>query len=162
MSKMQKYARYAEKVKLFNGLSAEEVSHILHQGTTVEFRAGDTIFHKGQMGSNLFNVLHGKVNITIDGRRIARCNPGDAFGEMSVLNHRPHTASADAASDVKVFTLNEQQMNEILCRRSAVRLLMNVIHMLSSYLENANFVNSKHERTIRQLTEAHAETPAGS
>ena len=161
MSDKRKYEKYAQKVKLFNGLSAEEVSHILHQGATIEFRAGDTIFHKGQMGSNLFVLLHGKVNITIDGHRIARCSPGDAFGEMSVLNHRPHTASADAATDVKVFTLNEQQLNKILRRESAVRLLLNVIHMLSSYLENANFVNSQHERTIRKLSEAHLETPSG-
>lgn len=161
MSDMRRYQKYAEKIKLFNGLSAEEVSHILHQGTTVDFRAGDTIFHKGQLGSNLFIVLHGKVNITIDGRMIARCAPGDAFGEMSVLNHRPHTASANAASDVKVFTLNEQQLNQILRRESAVRLLLNVIHMLSSYLENANFVNSKNERLIRELSQQHQETPIG-
>ena len=161
MSDMRKYEKYAQKVKLFNGLSPEEVSHILHQGATLEYRAGDTIFHKGQLGSNLFIVLHGKVNITLEGRRIALCNPGDAFGEMSVLNHRPHTASADAASDVKVFTLNEQQLNKILRRESAVRLLLNVIHMLSSYLENANFLNAKNERLIRQLSEQHQETPIG-
>lgn len=160
MSDLRKYEKYAKKVKLFNGLTPNEVSGILHKGSTLEFRPGDTIFHKGQMGSNLFIVLHGKVNIMLDNKRIAMCNPGDAFGEMSVLNHRPHTASADAETNVKVFTLNEQQLNEILQQGAAVRLLLNVIHMLSSYLENANIVLSKNDRLIKRLSKSQEESHA--
>lgn len=151
MSDMRRYETYAQKIKLFSGLTPEEVSEILHLGSKLEFRAGDSIFHKGQLGSNLFIVLHGMVNITIDREVIAKCRPGDAFGEMSVLNHRPHCASADAATDVKLFTLDERQINSIFEKRVAVRLLLNIIHTLSSYLENANLVNSKNVKLLKVL-----------
>ena len=57
---------------------------------------------------------------------------------MSVLNHRPRTATAAAETDVKLFTLDESQVNEILEKRVAVRLLLNVVHVLSERLEEAN------------------------
>ena len=126
----------------------------------MDFRAGETIFHKGQLGSNLFIVLQGNVNLMVGQRRIARCKPGDAFGEMSVLNHRPHTASAEAVTSVKVFLLSEQQLNRILQQGVAVRLLLNVVHMLSAYLETANQINTQNDLLIRRLTQSVESTVA--
>jgi CRP-like cAMP-binding protein len=144
MSSPHKYAHYASKVKIFNGLGPEEIHEILHQGRCIEYRAGDSIFYKGQMGSNIFIVLNGSVNIENDGTMIFKCRAGDAIGEMSVLNHRPHSASANAASDVKMFILAEKDIHQILKKNhAAVTLLLNIIHVLSSYIENANSVIAK-------------------
>ncbi len=138
MKDHEKYERYAKRIALFNGLSPEEVSNILHQGEFFYFGQGKTIFHKGQRGSALFIVFSGTVDIYNDERKIAQCRVGDAFGEMSVLDHRPHTATAAAATDVKLFTLSESQINEILHQRVAVRFLLNVTHLLSGHLADTN------------------------
>lgn len=138
MSSRSKYLRYAKRIKIFNGFSADEVEDILRPGRMVEFPTGRTIFHKGQLGSNLFIVFSGRVEIYDDDHRIATCRVGDCFGEMSVLDHGPHIASAVAASPVRVYTLTEEQMNDILEKRVAVRFLLNVIHVLSDYLRHSN------------------------
>jgi CRP-like cAMP-binding protein len=138
MSDAHKYAQYAEKVRIFNGLSAEEVEYILKQGKTFEFHEGQTIFHEGQLGTNLFVVLDGKVALYNKSKPIATLHVGDAFGEMAVLNRKPRSATAAAASEVKVFTLDERQINAILEKHLAVRLLLNIIHVLSERLETAN------------------------
>jgi CRP-like cAMP-binding protein len=144
MGNSQKYEQYAKKIKIFNGLEPEEVRDILKQGHTIEYHAGDSIFYKGQMGSNLFVVLHGSINIENEGTIISKCRAGDAFGEMSVLNHRPHSASANAATDVKLFVLTEQDIRGILQKNhAAVALLLNIIHILSGYLEEANTIIAK-------------------
>jgi CRP-like cAMP-binding protein len=157
MTDTRKYEQYAKKVKLFEGLNAEEVSEILHHGQTVEHRPGDSIFHKGQLGNNLYIVLNGTVNITLEYKIIAKCRVGDAFGEMSLLNHRPHCASADAATSVRLFILSEDQLNKILQKGVAVRLLLNIIHMLSAYLENANHINSTNTKLIQALKASNSE-----
>ncbi|MFP6584304.1 MAG: cyclic nucleotide-binding domain-containing protein [Candidatus Hydrogenedentota bacterium] len=151
MGDARRYQEYARKIKLFNGLDPDDVSEILHQGSKLEYRAGDSIFFQGQMGANIFIVLHGMVDISIDGTVIAKCRPGDAFGEMSALNHRPHCASAEAASDCKLFTLYEKDINRILKSQVAVRLLLNIIHVLSSHLENANRINTKNSELIKSI-----------
>lgn len=138
MNDVVKYRRYAEKIKIFHNLIPEEVEFILHHGTTLLFREGETVFHEGQLGSNLFIVLSGKIAIYKKNRLIATCTVGDAFGEMAVLNREPRTATAAAMSETKLFTLDEKQINDILEKHVAVRLLLNIIHVLSERLEAAN------------------------
>lgn len=158
MSDMRRYQEYAKKIKLFNGLSPDDVSDILHLGTKIEYRAGDSIFHKGQMGANIFVLFNGTVNITMDGTMIAKCRPGDVFGEMSALNHTPHCASAEAASKCKVFALHEKDISNVLKTPVAVRFLLNIIHVLSAHLENANTVNSKNYRLIQSFQQSSSES----
>lgn len=138
MTDDNKYLRYAEKIRIFKGLIPEEVEYILHHGKILVFREGETIFHEGQLGSNLFIVLSGRIAIYKKNKQIATCNVGDAFGEMAVLNHAPRTATAAAIKETKLFTLDEKQINDILEKHVAVRLLLNIIHVLSERLEEAD------------------------
>jgi len=77
---------------------------------------------------------------------IATLHVGDAFGEMAVLNRKPRSATAAAASAVKVFTLEEKQINSILEKHVAVRLLLNIIHVMSERLETANSLIAEYRR----------------
>ena len=149
MSHEDKYEQYAKKVRIFKGLSQEEVSDVLHQGKVVYFQQGQTIFHEGMLGSNLFIVLSGQIGIYMKGKIIARCKVGDAFGEMAVLNHTPRCATAAALADTTLFTLDEMQINGILTKQISVRLLLNVIHILSERLETANvaLAEKKHDKS---------------
>lgn len=138
MSSPEKLQKYAERIRIFNSLQPSEVEYILQCGKIIHFREGQTVFHEGMLGSNLFVILSGKVAIYKKKRLIANCTVGDAFGEMAVLNQKPRSATAAAREDVKLFTLDERQINQILDKAVAVKLLLNVIHVLSERLENAN------------------------
>jgi CRP-like cAMP-binding protein len=134
----EKYEQYARKVRIFNSLRPDDVAEILHHGKVIHFQRGQTIFHEGMLGSNLFVVLSGQIGIYNRGKLIARCHVGDAFGEMAVLNRKPRCATAAALSDATLFTLEEAQINDLLEKHIAVRVLLNVIHVLSERLEAAN------------------------
>ncbi|MCC6145109.1 MAG: cyclic nucleotide-binding domain-containing protein [Candidatus Hydrogenedentes bacterium] len=133
-----KYQRYAEKIRIFNGLQPQDVEFILHSGTVIHYHENQTIFHEGMLGSNLFIVLSGEVGIFQKNTLIGVCKVGDAFGEMAVLNHTPRSATATARIPAKCFTLDERTISGILDKRIAVRLLLNIIHVLSERLETAN------------------------
>lgn len=155
-----KYRKYAEKIKIFNGLSPEDVEFILHCGQVLEFRENQTIFHEGMLGTNLFIVLSGAVGIYNKSELIAKCEVGDAFGEMAVLNHKPRIASATALAAAKVFTLDERNINNILEKRVAVHMLLNIIHILSERLEKSNAVNVEMRKVMRRAGIQH-EAKAG-
>ena len=138
MDQLELCKRYAKKIAIFNGIAPEDVRDILTRGKMFRFEVGQIIFHEGTLGTNIFIVLDGEVDIFSKNTFIGRCNPGDAFGEMSVINHRPRMASAVARTAVKVFTLAESELNQILEKKVAVRILLNIIHVLSERLENAN------------------------
>ena len=143
MITQDKYEEYARKVAIFGGLTPEEVEYILHCGKIVHFRAGQTVFYQGQMGSNLFICLKGSIGLYDQSKLIATMHVGDAFGEMAVLNKKPRTATAAAIEDARLFSLDESEINEILEKQVAVRLLMNIIHLLSERLEESNRIIAK-------------------
>lgn len=138
MKDEEKYRKYAQKIPIFKGFQPEDVDYILRHGKVMEFRSGQTIFHEGMLGSNVFIILSGEVGIYRKNELIAQCKVGDAFGEMAVLNKQPRTATATAISDVRCFTMDEKELNELLQRHIATKLLLNVIHVLSERLESAN------------------------
>lgn len=138
MDNLAKYQQYTEKIAIFKGLEPEEVACLLKQGKVFDYPQGKTIFYEGQLGSALFVVLSGKVGLYKKTKEIAVVGVGDVFGEMSVLNKSPRTASAVALTPVRVFTMDEHQLTNTLDSKIAVRFLMNIIHILSDRLERMN------------------------
>jgi len=138
MKDEEKYRKYAEKIPIFKGMQPEDVDYILHHGKIIHFQEGQTIFHEGMLGSNVFIVLGGEVGIYRKHELIAKCKVGDAFGEMAVLNQKPRAATATAMADTRCFTIDEKELNDLLKKHVATRLLLNVIHVLSERLETAN------------------------
>jgi len=138
VEKVAKYRRYADKIRIFHGLKPEEVADILHRGRVIYFHEGQTVFHEGMLGSNLFVVLSGEVLIKSRNQFITTCHVGDVFGEMAALNRRPRTATAVAQLPSKLLTLDEGQLVQYLEKALAVKVLLNIIHVLSERLELAN------------------------
>lgn len=75
------------------------VPRVLLARFTREAGPGQTLFHEGDGGREMFYILAGEVSLEKEGRELRRMGPGDYFGEMSMLLEQPRTASARVASD---------------------------------------------------------------
>lgn len=138
MPNLETCKTYSERIAIFSGLTPEEVRDILKMGEVLEFQSGKTVFHEGTQGTKLFIVLKGEVSIYRRATEIAVLKRGDAFGEIAVLNKIPRTATASAKTMVRLFTLTESQVGDILKSPSGIRVLLNVINILSIRLTEAN------------------------
>src|SRR5947207_14888821 len=82
------------------------------------FAAGDTIFTQGDLGTEMFIIQEGEVNIVkhIAGEShvLSKLEKGDFFGEMAVLESVPRTADAVAVTDVRVVVINGARFDEML------------------------------------------------
>lgn len=150
MTDIKKYERYANKIPLFNGLMAEEVEDLIKRGKIIVARKGETVFHEGMLGSNLFIVLSGKVGIYLKNQLITKCHVGDTFGEMAVLNKKPRTATATALEESRLLCFDEKQINDILEKHVAIRLLLNAIHLLSERLERDNYLITEMVKILKK------------
>ena len=89
--------------------------------------AGETIFHRGEPGDELFLVKEGRVHVFITsdiGDKIILTNavPGDVFGEISLLDGGPRTASAAAVDATTVLMLCRNRLLELVQRHPHVAL----------------------------------------
>jgi CRP/FNR family transcriptional regulator, cyclic AMP receptor protein len=90
-------------VPLFQGLSRRQVAQIAKLGREVEFLPGETIVEAGLKAMDFYLILTGRAKLQVPGRRTRILGPGDYFGEISVLDGGPRTATVTA--DNRVWTL---------------------------------------------------------
>ena len=82
---------------------------ILGDGRAHTFKAGEAIFHAGEQGNVFYVIEAGTVEIRQGTKLLERLTHGDIFGEMAIIDHSPRAAEAIAATDVKVFSVDEDR-----------------------------------------------------
>ncbi len=93
--------------------------------TTRAVPRGHIVFREGDAGDRLFVILDGKVKIwrsAADGREnlLAVLGAGDMFGELSLFDPGPRTASVSAVTDSRLASLDHDDLRPLLLDRPAV------------------------------------------
>jgi CRP-like cAMP-binding protein len=81
----------------------------------VVFETGDYIIRHGEMGSEMYFICRGQVEV-YDGAgvRLNTLGEGDFFGELSLLRSQPRAASIRAATACDVFVLDKADFHRVL------------------------------------------------
>ena len=71
--------------------------------------AGETIFNAHEMGAEMYVILAGEVELSIDGKTIEVLGPGEPFGEMALIDQSPRVATATATTSCKLAVITEKR-----------------------------------------------------
>lgn len=92
------------------------------------FKAGDFIFRENDPGDVMFIIEKGQVEIVKkigeEDRRLTLFEPGDFFGEMSILEDLPRGASARAVTDCKLLRIDHSTFDEMLRENPEIGIRM--------------------------------------
>jgi len=106
----------------------------------VRYKAGERVYQEGDPGAEMFIVQSGSVRIlrNLGGREqeLAVMEKGDFFGEMSVLEGSPRTASAEAAEDSELIEINSTVFDRMI--RGNIEIAVRMLRKLSSRLQEAS------------------------
>lgn len=132
------------KAEIFTGLSAGDISELEAIASTFAYDDGDTIITRGDAALVFYVVARGVVSITIPAntgtRRISAVGPGQAFGEMAMLDGAPRSANAVASGPVLCHAFSIDQLKDISKTRPHIYsiILANLVRSLSDRLRAAN------------------------
>jgi CRP/FNR family transcriptional regulator, cyclic AMP receptor protein len=107
-------------VPLFRGLSKRELKEIRAAGREVEFAAGSTIVEEADEAMDFYLILRGRASVEVRGRRRGNLRPGDHFGEMSVLDGGPRSATITAEEPVWALRLDRPNFVALLDRHGSI------------------------------------------
>ena len=130
-----------QSVPLFQGLSKREVREILRAGRDVEYPGGRIIVSEGSTGSHFYLIISGDATVRRNGRAIRKLRPGDFFGEISLLDGGPRTATVVAEDHVLTFRLDRPTMLRLLRRQPSIaaKVLFEVTRRLRSAERKAQY-----------------------
>ena len=132
-------------VHVFHGIARDGLERIAEIASEETHEAGRFIFREGEQGDKLYLILEGKVRISrrLEGtgeEALAVLGPGEAFGEMSLLDEVPRSADAVVHETCKVLVLAREAFEDLLFLNKdlAYEILWNVVRLLARRLRDTN------------------------
>jgi CRP-like cAMP-binding protein len=113
------------KAPLFAALDDDASAALRATMNEVNVPRGQTLFDEGDPGDRLYVVTHGKIKLgrtSPDGREnlLAVLGPGEMFGELSLFDPGPRTATATAVTDSTLIGLGHDDLQPWLTGRPEV------------------------------------------
>ncbi|MDP3775456.1 MAG: Npt1/Npt2 family nucleotide transporter, partial [Gemmatimonadales bacterium] len=96
---------FLKSAPVFERVSGEDLAPLARVAEVETYSKGRTVFTEGELGDALYVIVRGSVSINHDGERIAALGPGEAFGEMAVLDTEPRSATATAEEECEVLRI---------------------------------------------------------
>lgn len=110
------------QIPLFDTLSPEDLEALSKSLTERRYKAGEMVFEMGANGSSMYIVLSGAVEIFLPGENadakvvLKDARTGEYFGELSLFDDKPRSASVQAAVDTVLLELTREDFGDHLGR----------------------------------------------
>jgi CRP-like cAMP-binding protein len=105
-----------------------------------EIPKGTVLFRENEPGQEMYIIQSGKVKISKQVRNIEKTlvilGKGDFFGEMSILNNKPRSATAEVVEDARLLVIDPQTFETMV--RGNAEIAIRIIKNLSARLQDAD------------------------
>ena len=109
------------KVHLFEPLQAGELEHLVETLHRQVSRAGQTLVRAGEEGDSLFILIEGLLSVKVEqnGRQqqVALIEPGQCFGEMSLLTGERRSATVSCVTESVVYEIRKEPLRHLMEQR---------------------------------------------
>lgn len=133
----------SRRINFFEGLTNEVVEKFTRDLHRIRIPQGQAIIAEHTRGDNLFLICRGKIEISkvLDSRdtpnaRLSVLEPGDFFGEMSIIDNEPRSANALALEDVELLVIDKESFTHLVFEYPVV--MFNLIRTMSHRLRSTN------------------------
>jgi len=127
---------FLKDVDLFKSIPGEDLTHIAQITDQVEYPTGSTIFAEGEQGDAMYLIVDGHVRIHVGPQTLAEIGTKQCFGEMSILDAEPRSASVTALSELTLLKIQNSDFGEILTEKPEIS--QGIIKVLTRRLREAN------------------------
>lgn len=141
----EKIEQALARIRLFKGIKPAGLRRIAAIASEEQYKLGHVIFREGEVGNALYLLLEGKIRISreVSGmgeEALAVLGPGDAFGEMALIDETPRSADARVHERCRVLVISKEALEDLLFlnKELAYEILWNFVRILSARLRETN------------------------
>jgi CRP/FNR family transcriptional regulator, cyclic AMP receptor protein len=147
------------EIGLFGGLDDTVLGELIATLTIAAHDPGDAIFREGDSGREMYVLLDGEMEVLKHSRRqhesrVAMLGPGDWFGEMSILDVMPRSATVRALAPSHLLKISAQDLDALYRRdlKSYALLVLNIAREMSRRLRVADGVLAELASHVDEFT----------
>jgi len=106
--------RHLQRVPLFSGFDEDELRRVADLSRIVEAPQGTVVTQIGEPGDSFFVIIDGTVEVRTPVGAASQLHPGDFFGEMSLLDGEPRSATIVATTDLRLLIVDRSHFWRLL------------------------------------------------
>jgi len=135
-----------KSVSLFKYCSYQEIMKVLSVATMENFDKDEVILIENEPGEDFYIILSGEVQVTANGKVIARLGVGKHFGEMSLIDMAPRSASVVTTAPSRLIKIKRKDFISLIKEDThlGIKLLWSFLQDLSDRLRITNIELIKH------------------
>lgn len=144
------------KIEIFEYLESDELKELASSMEQKQFSEGEELITQGDAGESMFilseGVLHAFISNNTNGDRVrvGQIEPGEFFGEMSLLTGEPRTASIVAGTGVVAHEITKDHMSVLLTKRPEVAETISKVIAHRKLVNTQALANASAEEKIAQ------------
>ncbi len=127
---------FIARVPIFSACTSEEIAAIAAAAQEHTFEPGQIIVTQGAPGQAFYLILTGRVEILREGASLGAFGPGDFFGEMSLLDQAPRSATIRALEATTCLMLSSWDFRALIERQPSIAIKL--LEVLSRRLRVAD------------------------
>ncbi|MGK7921836.1 MAG: Crp/Fnr family transcriptional regulator [Trichodesmium sp.] len=137
---------FIRAVPIFRELRDDFLVRLASVMDELSFPANHGIFTEGQEGRSLYIVVSGRVKVHLEDRELARLEEGACFGEMSLFDAEPRSASVTTLDSCECLMLTQMQLYDAIDETPEIAI--NIIRLLSRRIRELNQKINARESSI--------------
>ncbi len=128
------------RIPLFNHLNYKELVKVVGSAQLSQFQPDEFIIREGTVGEEFYVVLTGEVEVSKSTNHLVTLKAGGHFGEMSMIDAAPRSASCQAKDKVNLLVIRRGEFFNLIRSEPVIasKLLWSFVQALSGRLRETN------------------------
>lgn len=116
-------------VPILQECTARQLREVARIAEVMEAPAGTVLTRLGEPGEDFFMIVDGAARVDVPGGLQRQLRPGEFFGEMSLIDGRPRSATVTAETDIRLLVIKQRHFATLL--REAPALTLKILTTLA-------------------------------
>jgi len=148
-------------ISLFKDMNYKELNQILDLAALVKKEKRDKVVTEGEMSHELYIILKGEYQVTLKNELMAKLSSGDYFGEMSLIDRAPRSASVWSIGESELLAIPREELLGLIRRdpRIGIKLFWSFLHQMNRRLRKSDQQAFEFQKKYNALKEKNKSDP---
>jgi serine/threonine protein phosphatase PrpC len=144
-----KKVKILQKIPLFRKMDYREINLLLEHSSSINIPENMNVINQDEEGDDMFVLLKGEVKVIAHGNEVATLKAGKYFGEMSLVDKAPRSATVTSTTPCKLLAFNRTELFKLLRKEPLIGM-----KVFWAFLQNMNSRLRENDKIVREIMQS--------
>ena len=111
-----------KKIPIFSQCNKTELESLARNTDAIDIPAGRTLIEEGRSNHTFYLILKGELDVDVHGKPTDHLGPGQFFGEVSMIDGGPATATVTSITPIEALVMSHAQFHNAIKAHETIAL----------------------------------------